>query len=98
MLIIRDIFYLKFGQYRTAKALLDEAVSLNMFPNTSGFRILTDFTGDSYRLIMEQTAHNLAEYEGYLNEEMGKNEWRGWYDKFIPTVNSSHREILRQVM
>ena len=38
MFIVRDIFHLKFGHYKDAKALFDEAKSKNMFPEqtTSG--------------------------------------------------------------
>ena len=60
MFIIRDIFHLKFGHYKDAKALFDEAISKKMFPEAKNMRMLTDFTGDSYRLIMEEGFDTLA--------------------------------------
>jgi hypothetical protein len=98
MYIIRDIFQLKFGQYREAKSLLDEAYSHGLLPDVKASRILTDFTGDSYRLIMEAGFDTLAEYEKSLTGELQKPEWKKWYEKFKVHVSSSHREILRQVM
>jgi hypothetical protein len=97
MFIVRDIFHLKFGHYRDAKALFDEAKSNNMLPDTSNFRLLTDFTGHSYRLIMEESFSTLADYEKSLSSGMNEEEWKKWYEKFKPLVESSYREILKQV-
>ena len=98
MFIVRDIFHLKFGHYRDAKALFDEVKSKNMLPDANNFRLLTDFTGDSYRLIMESGFNTLADYEKSLGSSMNEEEWKKWYEKFKPLVESSHREILKQVV
>ena len=98
MYIVRDIMYLKFGHYKDAKVLLDEAIKLNMFPETKSRRILTDFTGDSYRLILEAGFDTLAEYEGSFNSGMQNADWKNWYERFKPLVNTSHREILKQIL
>lgn len=98
MYIVRDIFQLKFAHYRDVKALLDEAVKSKMFPEKDGNRMLTDFTGDAYRLIMEQNFKTLAEYEQMMTSEMGKPEWQNWYGRFKEHIVSSHREILKVVI
>jgi len=98
MFIVRDIFHLKFGNYKEAKALFDEAKNKNMLPDTNSLRVLTDFTGDSYRLIMEESYATLADYEKSLSSGMNEDEWKKWYEKFKPLVDSSHREILKQVI
>jgi len=98
MFIVRDIFQLKFGAYKEAKALLDDAYSRGMLPDTQSARILSDFTGDSYRLIFEEGHDSLADYERSLGESMGKKEWKAWYEKFKVHVAGSQREILKQVM
>lgn len=98
MYIVRDIFQLKFGHYRDVKALLDEAVSKNMFQETNSMRVLTDFTGDAYRLVLEQGFASLAEYEKTLTGEVSKSEWPQWYGRFKEHCESSHREIMRQVI
>src|SRR6476619_4195196 len=97
MYIVRDIFQLKFGHYRDVKALLDEATKTNMFPKQKAERMLTDFTGDSYRLIMEQGFDTLADYEKSLSGELAKPEWATWYTRFKEHTVSSHREILKQI-
>jgi hypothetical protein len=97
MYIIRDIFYLKFGHYRDAKELLDEATEKNLLPQQQGNRVLSDFTGDSYRLIFEQSFNSLGEYEQSLTGSMNEDEWQKWYKKFRSHVKTSHREILKQV-
>ncbi len=98
MYIIRDIFQLQFGHYKEAKALLDDAYSKGLLPDAQSSRILSDFTGNSYRLIFEEGYDTLAHYENSLGESMTKSEWKKWYEKFKLHVSSSHREILKQVM
>jgi hypothetical protein len=97
MIVIRDTFYLKFGKAKDAKALLGEfSEILKKYDNTPR-RFLTDFTGESYRLILEATFVDLASYEDLLKSHFGREEWRKWYEKFIPLVNRSEREILSLV-
>lgn len=98
MYIIRDIFKLKFGQYKDAKKLLEEAYSNGLLPEAKSSRILTDFTGDSYRLIFEEGYDSLADYEKSLTSSMQEDAWKRWYDKFKSHVDTSHREILKQIM
>ncbi len=98
MFIVRDVFQLKFGHYRDAKALLDEAMQKGMMPEQQGNRVLSDFTGPSYRLIFEQSFNSLADYDKMLSDSMGKEEWQQWYGKFKEHVEGSYREILKQVI
>jgi hypothetical protein len=98
MYIIRDIFQLKFGHYREVKTLVDDAVKRKLMPTAQQSRILTDFTGDSYRFIFEEAYDSLADYEKSLTAEMDQDEWQKWYNQFKPHVESSHREILKQIM
>jgi len=98
MYIVRDIFHLRYGAYKEARALLDEAYGKGILPEAKSSRILSDFTGDAYRLVFEEGYDTLMEYEKALGESMGKASWKKWYEKFRQHVNSSHREILKQVM
>src|SRR5262245_41120393 len=97
MYIVRDIMQLKFGHYRDIKTLIDEANAKKLFPEAKWKRILTDFTGDSYRLILEEGFDTLAEYEQSLASGLQKPEWKAWYEQFKPHIESSHREILKLV-
>ncbi|MEP7320941.1 MAG: hypothetical protein ABI761_03440 [Saprospiraceae bacterium] len=95
--VVRDIFYLKFGHYKDAIALIDEAMKSSLMPPGPTMRVLTDFTGDAYRLILEQGFNTLADYEKSLSSELNAAAWKDWYEKFKPYVESSTREILKWV-
>lgn len=97
MYIVREIFHLQFGRYRDAKAMIDEAKQKNLLLQPSGFRLLTDFTGEGYRLILELPYNSLAEYEADLKKELNGTDWKEWYKKFIEHIEGSHREILKVV-
>ena len=97
MIVVRDTFYLKFGKAKDAKALLGEFSEVLKKNDNTPRRFLTDFTGEAYRLILESTFTDLATYESTLKSHFGRDEWRKWYEKFIPLVNRSKREILTLV-
>ena len=98
MYIIREIFHLKFGRYRDVKKLIDEAIQKKLLLQPPGTRILTDFTGKGYRMIIELPYASLAEYENDLKKELGGEGWKDWYAQFQSFVESSEREILKQVL
>jgi hypothetical protein len=98
MYIVRDIFHLKFGHFKDAKTLLDEVRSKNMLPDAQSVRVLSDFTGDAYRLITEENFASLADYEESLNSTLKGKDWQQWYEKFKLHVENSHREILKLIM
>jgi hypothetical protein len=98
MYIVRDIFHLKFGHYKDAKALMDEVVQKGLLKDMNNAHVLTDFTGDAYRLILESSFDSLAEYEQSLTGSMGQADWQQWYTKFKEQVDHGHREILKQVI
>lgn len=98
MYIIREIFHLQFGRYREAKTLIDEGMQKHLLLQPSGSRILTDFTGEGYRLIIELPYATLADYEAKLKKELGGTGWKEWYERFKALMRYSEREILKQVM
>ena len=97
MYIVREIFFLHFGRYKEAKALTDEAIKKGLLQQPHGSRILTDFTGEGYRFIIELPYATLADFESDLKRELSAADWKDWYDKFKPLVRHSEREILKQV-
>ncbi len=98
MIVVRDTFYLKFGKARDAKALMGEFNSIvEKYNDKTPRRFLTDFTGEAYRFILEMSFQDLTSYETTLKSYFGQDEWRKWYEKFIPLVNRSEREILSVV-
>jgi hypothetical protein len=94
MILIRDIFQLKFGKAKDARALAKEGEGLlNKSGGGSSVRYLTDLTGPFYTFVMESTYENLAAYEKAMSESMGKKELGEWYQKFVPLIDSGRREI-----
>lgn len=98
MYIVREIFHLQFGRYREARSLMDEAMQKHLLLQPPGSRILTDFTGEGYRLIIELPYKTLADYEADLKKELCGQDWPGWYERFKVLVRYSEREIMKQVM
>jgi len=94
MILVRDVFRLKFGAAREAQAAFKEIgeVAKRSGFRTDAIRILTDLVGPYYTLVLETTHQNLADYE-----QMGRNtmtdDWRKAYQQFTPHVESGYREI-----
>jgi hypothetical protein len=94
MILVRNVFYLKFGKAKEAKTLIDENKKMmKKFDNNAQTRFLTDITGPFYTLVMEITANNLGDFEKTSAEMMKNSEFEDWYKKFIPLVESGKREI-----
>ena len=98
MIVVRNIFQLKFGQARPAVAAFKEGREVaKRLGFTGGFRILTDLVGTSYTLVLENQYGSLGAFEQELKTLLGKPEWREWYEKFIPYCESGSREIFTVV-
>jgi hypothetical protein len=95
--VVRDIFQLKFGHFKPVKELFNEARDKNMMSEAKFSRVLTDFTGDAYRLILENGFDSLLEYETAMGTGMSDPEWQEWYKRFMEHVEGSHREILKEI-
>lgn len=93
MILVRDVFQLKFGKAREAKALALEGAAIEKKSGYGPSRFLTDLTGPYYTLVMESTYDSLAAFENALKDVLSSKEFGQWYQKFIPLVESGRREI-----
>jgi hypothetical protein len=94
MIVVREVFQLKFGKAKEAKAALKKFSVLRKKHGLPEDRVLTDYTGPYYTLILENTFENLAAFEQSLKSEIGLKEFGKWYhSKFVPLVDSGRREI-----
>jgi hypothetical protein len=94
MILVRNVFRLKFGKAREAIALCQEGLSVIRRSGMPGeARLLTDLTGPFYTLVLEMTHDSLADMEREARQEMGDQEWRAWYQRFVPLVESGYREM-----
>ena len=92
MILVRDIFRLKFGKAKDAKVLMQEAKTLLKPEEVGKSRVLFDLVGPSYTMVWEMTHASLTEWESAMAGGMDAG-WREWYQKFVPLIESSHREI-----
>ncbi len=93
MIVVRNVFRLKFGKARDAKESMKNMIEIN---RRLGFaqstRVLTDVTGPFYTLVLEMTFPSLAEFER-SEAAMSDAGWKDAYAKFVPLVESGQREI-----
>ena len=98
MIVVRNVFRLKFGQAKPAIAAWKEGrAKMKQMGMTGESRALTDLVGTSYTLVHELTFENLAAFEQRSKTILGNPEWRKWYDTFVPYCESGYREILNVV-
>jgi hypothetical protein len=94
MIVVRNVFRLKYGKAREAVAVMKDGVAIQkrLAPDASA-RLLTDVTGRHYTLVLEVTVPNLAALEATVPLVFGDKEFQSNYQKMVPLVESGHREI-----
>lgn len=96
MIVIRNVFQLKFGKAREAVAVLKESRAIEkrvMSGLEYSSRVLTDVTGPFYTLVLELTVPDLATFESNAPRLFGDKEWQANYQKMTPLVESGYREV-----
>jgi len=98
MILVRDIFQLKFGKAKEALVLWKDGTAIIKKLGYGPERLLTDLVGPSYyTFVMESTFESLSDLEKELSKVFGNAEWSQWYQKFLPLVESGRREIFNIV-
>ena len=92
MILVRDVFRLKFGKAREALATWKEMGEPAQRAGMPKPRILTDLVGPYYTLVMETTSADLSTWEREIRTGMD-DQFRALYQKFTPLVESGYREI-----
>ena len=98
MIIIRNVFRLKFGKAREAVALFREGIAIQKRAGAAAgidfpTRLLTDLTGPFYTVVLELTVPSLAAFEGATPQLLGDKDWQANYQKIGSLVESGSREI-----
>ena len=100
MIVVRNVFQLKFGKAKEAVALLKEGLAIQK-KALSGLefstRVLTDVTGPFYTLVLELTVPSLATFESYAPKLFADKDWQANYQKMGLLVESGHREVFSVV-
>ena len=95
MIVVRNVFRLKFGKAREAVANMKEALAIQKRAGGGDMsaRLLTDVTGPFYTLVLEFTMPNMAALEASASRVMGDKDWQANYQKFVAFVDSGYREV-----
>jgi hypothetical protein len=95
MIVVRDIFHLKFGQSKEAVSIWKQIRQLQPSTGYGKARMLTDFAGGRYyTLVLESEWDSVSEWEAEMRRGMGDPQWRALYSKIVPLTESGKREIL----
>jgi hypothetical protein len=98
MILIRNVFRLKFGKAREAIALMKEGVAIQKRAGAPFVaRVMTDVTGPFYTIVLELTVSSLAAFEAEAPRYMGDKEFQANYQKLTPLIESGYREIFTVV-
>ena len=98
MVVIRNVFRLKFGKAKEGVALFKEGMA-NQKRLGSKFnaRLLTDLTGPFYTVVLELTVPSLSAFETEAPRLMADKDWQSNYQKITALVESGYREIFTLV-
>jgi len=100
MIVVRDVFRVKFGKAKEATDLWKKAVAML---NKSGYgggttRILTDLAGPPYyTLVLETSYESVSKWEEAGKEVRKNAEWKSIYQQIVPLTEEGRREILAVV-
>ena len=99
MIVVRNVFRLKFGKAKEGMELWKEGMALaqRLGFTAKSSRLLTDLVGQFYTIVFENTFDSLADFESGAKKIMSSSEWQTWYQKFSAITESGYREVLNVV-
>ncbi len=100
MVVIRNVFQLKFGKAKEAVPLMKEGLAIQQKALSDikfSARLLTDVTGPFYTLVLEITVPDLAAFESSASRIFADSTWQANYQKFSALVESGYREVFTVV-
>ena len=100
MIVIRNVFQLKFGKAKEGAALMKEGMAIQKRVLTGvefSTRLLTDVTGPFYTLVLELTVPSLADFESHAPRIFGDKDFQANYQKMAVLVESGYREVFTVV-
>lgn len=98
MIIVRNVFRLKFGKAKEGVALLKEGIAIQKRAGVEmNQRIMTDLVGEFYTIVLEITVPSLSALESNMPRVSGDKDWQSYYQRFTAIVESGYREIFTVV-
>ena len=97
MIVERNEFRLKFGTSAVALNLWKDYLTVVRQEDPQiHVRILTDISGPAYTLIVELIHETFGEAEPTRCRLVQRNDWKDFYQKFIPLCEGSQRTYYKQ--
>ena len=95
MIVVRNVFRLKFGKAREGVGAMKEAIvaARHAAGREVPIRLLTDVTGEFYTLVIERTYSSMIEFEETAKALTAEPQWRAAYQQLMPLVETGHRDI-----
>jgi hypothetical protein len=99
MIVVRDIFRVKFGMAAQFKVVMLEGQHyFDSMPGVLNRRMLSDLVADFYTFVLETSFENLTALEAAYSSGMADEGWHDWYhNKVVPLVDSGRREIFNVI-
>jgi hypothetical protein len=100
MVVIRNVFRLKFGKAKEAVALFKEGIAIQKRVAAGvnfSTRLMTDLTGPFYTVVLELTVPSMSAFEAEAPKLMGDKDWQANYQKIGALVDSGYREIFTEI-
>lgn len=91
MILVREVFQLKYGQGDALPELFDEA--RQTFLRDLPARLLFDLSGTFFTAVVEIELESLADWERRMAELFASTEAAAWFARLLPMVESGRREF-----
>ena len=92
MILVRQVFKVKFGQMDKVLAAFKEA-SESVQGSSTISRVLTDISGDNFTLVFEAKAESMDAYWSALQERFKYPEMAKMFNAMMEPIESGHREF-----
>ena len=97
MIIVRNVFHLKYGKAKESIAIWKEILEAGKTTgmNKPEMRLLSDISGPAYTIIVEMHLHSFIDFN-LMNAIWSTNpKFQELYQKFIPLCDSATREYYK---
>lgn len=93
MILVRDVFQIDPEQMKQAKEWAREMRDRFSTEGRGKRRVLTDFVGDYYTLVLETEFESLGALEATLKQAFADPEWQESYARFRRVIVGGRRKI-----
>lgn len=93
MILVRNVFQLKWGKADEALALMGQFSSQAQAHGVRGLRIMTDLGGQMFTLVQEAEAESLSDWEEERGKMFADPEWQAMFARMNDLIESGRTEF-----